>query len=133
MAGRPRVSEADPDFKESVANALRRFMNGDNPQRRTYTGEALADLLRINGASLSRYLNQGQVMGGELLARALLLGVVLNYRAMEIRASAPGQSIQFQFGDGAVLDPVTTEGIAVNVPRRSPQRERGTVRISVVG
>ncbi len=93
----------------------------------------MADLLRIDGASLSRYLSQGQVMGGELLARALLLGVVLNYRDMEIKASAPGQFIQFQFGDAAVLDPVTTEGIAVNVPRRPPQRERGTVRISVVG
>jgi hypothetical protein len=76
---------------------------------------------------------QGQVIGGELLARALLLGVVLNYRDMKIQASAPGQSIQFQFGDGAVLDPVTTEGITVNVPRRPPQRERGTVRISVIG
>lgn len=131
MAGRPH--DADPAFKESVANALRRFMDGDNPHRRRYTGEALADLLRIDGASLSRYLNQGQVMGGDLLARALLLGLVLIYRDMEIMASTPGQSIQFQFGDGAILDPVTTEGIAVNVPRRPPQRERGTIRISVVG
>jgi len=133
MAGRPRVSDADLAFRESVANALRRFMDGDNPHGRRYTGEAMADLLRIDGTSISRYLNQGQVMGGELLARALLLGVVLKYRGMEINASAPGQSIQFQFGDGSVLDPVTTEGIAVNVPRRPPQRERGTIRISVIG
>ena len=73
---RPRVTVADPAFREAVARGLKRYRDGNNPEQMRLTDAELAKRLGVSKPTLSKYLNCKQIIGGEHLVRALIqLGI----------------------------------------------------------
>jgi len=141
---RPRLTKADPDFKEAVASGLKQYRNGDNPERRTLSDTELATRLGVSKPALSNYLRGRLSIGGETLARLFVeLGITITYRGKLIsardftlqrpRTSEPvAQQISFVFDRPCLLEE-TVERVAITVERREPQESQITVELKVAG
>jgi transcriptional regulator with XRE-family HTH domain len=125
---RPRVSAADPGFKQAVADGLKTYRDRGNPEGRQLTDTQLAGRLGVSPATLSKYLNCKQIIGGEHLVRAMIkLGVAVNYQGKElgIRESsvvakpACPEQICFVFDAPSLLDE-TVDHFDVRLDRRLP-------------
>jgi hypothetical protein len=116
-----------------VAAALKKFMDGQNPSKRSFNNGEMAELLGVDPGAMSRYLNCKMVIGSEVLVRALMLGMVVEYWDRQIRAHAEKEQIRFVFEDDAMLETAGDEGVAVIIPRKEPSGEYTTIRVKAVG
>lgn len=130
---RPRITGSDPNFQRAIAKALKTFMDGKNYYNRTFSNGDMAELLGVDAGAMSRYLNCKMLIGSEVLVRALMLGVVVEYWDRQIRAHAEVAQIQLVFEDGATLDADQSRGLAVRIPRKEPLRERTIIQVKAVG
>ena len=143
MSGRPRVTRADPAFVAAVADALKNYRDGENPERNTLADAELARRLGVSKSSLSKYLQEKQIIGGEALRRMLTdLSITLNYKGQEISARvlpqlherrlARPEQISFIFEAPCTLEE-TAAGVAVTIEKKDVQSSELRVQIRLAG
>ena len=143
MTSRPRISAPDPAFLLAVANALRDYRDGQNPEKKTLADVEVAARLGVSKSTVSKYLHQKQLIGGEPLRRMLtVLGISIAYQDKEISARELSEPISrrdyqpdqiaFVFDTPCQLDQ-TDDNIAVTIERKEAQRSKLTVHITLAG
>jgi transcriptional regulator with XRE-family HTH domain len=127
---------------EAVAQGLRSYRDGNNPERRVLTNTEVAARLGVSKPSISKYLRAKLLIGGETLARLVVeLGVMVTYRGKEISArdfaasgqkltEQPAEQISFLFEMPCLLEE-TAERVAVTVARKDPKHSQVTVEVRV--
>jgi transcriptional regulator with XRE-family HTH domain len=127
-AQKPRVTEADPAFKDAVAVALK----GYRDKERMKDAE-LADRLGVSTSALSKYMNCKQLIGGATLARAFTeLGITVTYRGKEISVRTVPEQVSFLFDPPCLLEE-TPDSVTVTIKRKQPQRAQVLVQVKVAG
>jgi transcriptional regulator with XRE-family HTH domain len=136
---RPRVTVADPAFREAVARGLKRYRDGNNPEQMRLTDAELAKRLGVSKPTLSKYLNCKQIIGGEHLVRALIqLGISVVYGRREIGARAlqtekivqqVPEQICFIFETLCLLNE-TDGSLAVTLDRKQPPTSQLTIHVT---
>jgi transcriptional regulator with XRE-family HTH domain len=134
---------------EAVANALRRYRDELNPERKVLSDVELAKRLGVSKSTVSKYLQGKQLVGGEPLKRMLTdLGIAIIYKGKEISAHDEvkgdqfqrpseqlSQQIAFVFDGPCRLNETneTSENVTVSIHRKEPHQSRVTVQIRVAG
>ena len=125
---KPRVTEADPHFKEAVAAALRAYQH-----REQINDAELAARLGVSTSALSKYLNCKQLIGGEILVRAITdLGITVHYRDKDISIRASPEQVTFAFDPPCLLKE-TPEAVTVTVERKQPNRSHVVLAVKLAG
>jgi transcriptional regulator with XRE-family HTH domain len=126
---------------DAVAEGLRRYRDGANPENEIVTDTELASRLGVSKSTLSKYLRCKLLIGGEPLRRMFTdLGIAITYRDKEISArdfnhspkpaEQPLEQVSFVFDSPYRLGE-TTENVAVTLERRQPQQSQTTVHIKI--
>ena len=127
-AQKPRVTEADPDFKAAVAAALKGYRD-----KQKMRDAELADRIGVSTATLSNYMSCKQLIGGATLARAFTeLGITVTYRGKEISVRAVPEQVSFLFDRPCLLEE-TPDRLTVMIERKQPQRAQVLVQVKVAG
>jgi transcriptional regulator with XRE-family HTH domain len=141
MPARARVTQTDPEFMIAIASALRVYRDGLNPQSRILTDSELAHRLGVSKASITKYLQQKQVIGGEAFRRLLVeLAIPVVYDGTVISArpatheeppSPPSpEQISFVFEGPCVIDEAA-DHVTVSLGRKQAGRTPLRVELKV--
>jgi hypothetical protein len=142
----PKAASSNPEdaaLIRAVAEGLRQYMKGGNPDGKILMGKELAAVLGVSPGMLSNLFalldqtengsKQQRDLSGQLLLRALKAGIPINYGELQFVAqSTKPQQIAFIF-EGALPCDETAEGIAVRVEKKGPASAAVRVQIKIAG
>jgi hypothetical protein len=136
-------SPEDAALIRAVAEGLRRYRAGGNPDRKILSNKELAATFGVCPATITNLFalldhaengsKRQRDLSGQMLLRVLKAGITINYGELQfVAVSSTPQQIAFIFEGGLPCED-TADGIAVRVERKGPASSALRVQIKVAG